>query len=153
MLTEIPGFLKCVFKHDRPIGLVADFTAVTQPGFSFGWGTTQLSFHSFPTRPPHPPFLPFTLSIPLSHPFVLPSFTHALPCHLSPAARGPLGSAVSSPSGSGRSPATKHCMVHSALTSQPLIGLTFVFKNFCYSETHQKNIFGPILENFEVNMT
>ena len=128
------------------------FCAVAQPGFSFGWVTTQLSFHSFPFRPlqaPHPPFLPFTLS---ALPFPIPL---SLPCYLCPAAMG-LGSAVIFRENSRnivndtyyfpwkfftnmltkvwapqrirviRARPLNMCMVHFALTSQPLV--TFVLE-------------------------
>ena len=53
---------------------------VAQPGFSFGWGTTRLSFafflpYPFPSLPSHPLFPPFMypLALPLPCRFPLPS--------------------------------------------------------------------------------
>ena len=81
--------------------------SVSQPGFSFGWGTTPLSFLSFPSLSP----LPSVLSPPSHLPFY-PS-RHRIPIALlSHKCSGRPGGTLCSLSGSGRSPAAKQFLVH-----------------------------------------
>jgi len=47
--------------------------ALAQPGFIFGWGTTPLSYFSFPSLPPLPSVLPHLPFSPLSFPPTIPS--------------------------------------------------------------------------------
>ena len=121
--------------------------SVSQPRFSFGWGTLPLfflpflSFLPFRSLPRHPTFS--FLLFPPSHP-LCPTVLPSLPS-LSHMQLGGLSEelCVRSPSRSGRCIKSQSCV-------------TTVFTNFCYSETRKsyseargKGIF----VNFEVKMT